>query len=151
MKAMSLTSIALVAGAAMCHAQEVACPQDIKPVEGSMPGYPSSEQAKPYLPGTSYMHVFVEGSVVVAFTVSTSGAVTNARIAQSSYKLVGRNASHYKPGYFDGFLDMNVLPAVRAWRYSPRAQPCASEYTFTYRIGAQPSAELDTRFDTFPG
>jgi hypothetical protein len=145
MKVVSVTCIGLLVGVPVCVAQEVACPKDLKLVEGSMPDYPSPDQAKPYLQGTSYMHVFVEGSVVVAFTVSSSGAVTDARIVKSSYKPVGRNASLYKPGYFDGFLEMNVLPAVRTWRYSPRAQSCNGEFTFTYRISAQPSAARDVR------
>jgi hypothetical protein len=137
---MSFTSATLgclLISASVCQAQEVACPKDLKLLEGAMPDYPSPEQAKRYLQGTSYMHVFVEGTVVVAFTVAGSGAVTDARITKSSYKLVGRNASRYKPGYFDGFLEMSVLPAVRAWRYSARAQPCNGEFTFTYQISAQ--------------
>lgn len=128
----------------VCHAQEVACPKDIRLLEGSMPDYPSPEQAMPYLRGTSYMHVFVEGTVVVAFTVNRSGAVTDARIAKSSYKPVGRSASYFnKPGYFDGFLEMNILPAVKTWRYSPRSESCSHEFTFTYRMSAQQIAPRD--------
>lgn len=145
MKAMSVTFIGLLVGAAVSQAQEVACPNDLKLVEGSMPDYPSPEQAKPYLQGTSYMHVFVEGSVVVSFSVSSSGAVTDARIAESSYKPVGRNAALYKPGYFDGFLEMNVLSAVRTWRYPPRAQSCNGEFTFTYRMGSQQAHARNVR------
>jgi hypothetical protein len=144
MKAMSVT-LGLLVGVTVCQAQEAACPKDLKLVEGSMPDYPSPEQAKPYLQGTSYMHVFVEGNVQVSFTVISSGAVTDVRIAKSSYKPVGRNASLYKPGYFDGFLEMNVLPAVRTWRYSPRAQSCSGEFTFTYRLSAQQTHAGDAR------
>ena len=89
------------------------------------------------------MHVFVEGSVVVAFTVTTLGTVSEARIVKSSYKPIGRNASSYRPGYFNGFLEMNVLPAIGAWRYSPRAQPCTSQFTFTYQSSAQQTAARD--------
>jgi hypothetical protein len=145
MKVVSVTCIGLLVAAPMCRAQEAACPTDLKLVEGRMPDYPSPDQAKPYLQGTSYMHVFVEGAVVVAFTVSSSGAVTDTRIAKSCYKPVGRHASLYKAGYFDGFLEMNVLPAVKTWRYSPRAQSCRGEFTFTYRISAQQIAARDVR------
>jgi hypothetical protein len=143
MKIVSVSLMSLIVGSAAFHAQGVECPKDLQLLAGSMPEYPSPDQAAPYLKGTSYMHVFVEGSVVVAFTVDTSGAVTDARIVRSSYKPVGRNASSYQPGYFDGFLEMNVLPAVRNWRYSPRTLPCNGEFTFTYRSSAQQTAARD--------
>jgi hypothetical protein len=151
MKAISLTFIALNASVTTCQSQEVVCPKELRLVEGSMPDYPSPEQAKAYLQGTSYLHVFIEGSVVVAFTVTSSGVVTDARIAKSSYKPVGRNASRYAPGYFDGFLEMNVLPAVSTWRYSPRVQSCNGEFTFTYRVSAQQAVQPDRREDAAPG
>lgn len=144
MKTVSGTLIGLLVAVTVCHAQEGECPKDIKLLEGLMPDYPSPEQAMPYLQGTSYMHVFVEGTVVVTFTVTRSGAVTNARIAKSSYKPVGRSSSYYnKPGYFDGFLEMNVLPAVRTWRFSPRIESCSHEFMFTYRVSAQQIAPRD--------
>lgn len=144
MKPVSATFIGLLACVTVCRAQEIACPKDLKLVEGSMPDYPSPDQARPYLKGTSYMHVFVEGTVVVVFTVNRSGAVADARIAKSSYEPVGRSASYFnKPGYFDGFLEMNVLPAVKTWRYSPRTESCSHEVTFTYRMSAQQIAPRD--------
>jgi len=130
----SVSFIALIVGSAACQAQGVECPKDLKLIAGSMPEYPSPEQAMPYLKGTSYMHVFVEGIIVVAYTVATSGVVTGARIVQSSYKPTGRSASRYRSGYFDGFLEMNILPAVRTWRYPPREQPCDGTFTFTYQL-----------------
>lgn len=88
-----------------------------------------------YLSGGVYMHVFVEGSVVVTFTVTNSGSVTKARIVKSSYNPIGIRASYFrKPGYFDGFLDMNVLPTLKGWRFPPRSGPCSHEVTFTYRM-----------------
>jgi hypothetical protein len=151
MKPASVTLFCLLVSVSICQAQGLACPKDLKLLEGAMPDYPSPDQAKAYLQGTSYMHVFVEGSVVVAFTVTSSGAVTDTRITRSSYKPVGRSASRYKPGYFDGFLEMNVLPAVRTWRYSPRTQPCNGEFTFTYQVSAQQSVQPDRREDAAPG
>lgn len=117
-----------------------------------MPDYPSPDQARPYLQGTAYMHVFVEGTVVVTFTVNTSGAISDVRIAESSYKPIGRSASYFdKPGYFDGFLEMNVLSAVKTWRYSPRIEPCSHKFTFTFRMAAQQSAEPDRAKERAPG
>ena len=66
--------------------------------------------------------------------------VADARITKSSYKPVGRNASRYRSGYFDGFLEMNVLSAVSTWRYPPRTQPCNGEFTFTYQLAQQTPA-----------
>jgi hypothetical protein len=139
----SVSFIALMICSAACQAQGVECPKDLKLIAGSMPEYPSPEQATPYLKGTSYMHVFVEGTIVVAYTVATSGVVTHARIVQSNHKPIGRNASRYQPGYFDGFLEMNVLPAVKTWRYPPREQPCDGQFTFTYQLSAQQTAARD--------
>jgi len=63
MKTASVTLLCLLVSVSVCQAQELACPKDLKLLEGAMPDYPSPEQAKPYLQGTSYMHVFIEGSV----------------------------------------------------------------------------------------
>ena len=143
MKMASVSFIALIVGSAACEAQGAECPKDLKRIAGSMPEYPSPEQAMPYLKGTSYMHVFVEGTIVVAYIVATSGAVTDARIVQSSHKpkLLGRNA--YPSGYFNGFLEMNILPAVMTWRYPPRTQPCDGKFTFTFQLSAQQTAARD--------
>ncbi|WP_116812169.1 energy transducer TonB [Steroidobacter cummioxidans] len=78
------------------------------------------------------MHVFVEGTIAVELTVSRDGTVSDARIVQSNYKPVGRN--RYKAGYFDGFLEMNVLPTVKAWRFSPISEPCTGQFKFTWKF-----------------
>jgi outer membrane biosynthesis protein TonB len=120
--------------ATLGHAQDSGCQSALNPVHRSMPDYPSPEQAERYLRGTSYMHVFVEGRVAVEFTVARDGSVSDARIVESTYQPIGRRASSYKAGYFDGFLEINVLPAVKAWRFSPLAQPCRSRVTFTWQF-----------------
>lgn len=140
MKIAQASFIAVIIGSAACEAEGGECPKDLKLIAGSMPEYPSPEQAAPYLTGTSYMHVFVEGTIVVAYTVDTSGVVIDARIVKSNYKPAGRSASRYQPGYFDGFLEMNVLPALKTWRHPPRAQPCDGKFTFTYQLGAKQTA-----------
>lgn len=121
------------AGAA-AHAGESGCQKTLKPIHRPMPEYPSPEQARPYLKGTSYMHVHVGGTVAVEFVVNRDGTVSDARIVRSDYNLVGRNASLYKDGYFNGFLEMNVLPAVKAWRFSPISEPCTAEFRFTWQL-----------------
>ena len=80
------------------------------------------------------MHVFVAGTVTVEFIVSREGTVSDARVISSDYKLVGRNASRYKAGYFDGFLELNVLAAVKAWRFSPILEPCKGEFKITWQL-----------------
>ena len=49
------------------------CEAKLKPLSTPWPKYPSPEQAKDYLQGTEYAHVFVKGSVRVRFTVSIEG------------------------------------------------------------------------------
>lgn len=138
------------AGAA-AHADESGCQKTLKPIHRPMPEYPSPEQARPYLKGTSYMHVHVGGTVAVELDVSRDGTVSDARIVRSDYNLVGRNASRYKDGYFNGFLEMNVLPAVKAWRFSPISEPCTTVFRFTWQLKEahnkplQPIAREDAR------
>jgi hypothetical protein len=119
---------------ATAHAEQSSCQQALIPVHRPEPEYPSPEQAQPYLQGTSYMHVFVAGTVTVEFIVSREGTVSDARVISSDYKLVGRNASRYKAGYFDGFLELNVLPAVKTWRFSPILEPCTGEFKITWQL-----------------
>ena len=136
---------------AVAHAAESNCQKTLKPNHRPMPEYPSAEQAEPYLKGTSYMHVHVGGTILVEFDVSRDGTVSDARVLRSDYKLVGRNASRYKGGYFNGFLEMNVLPAVNAWRFSPISEPCTAEFRFTWQLDEahnkplQPIARDDAR------
>jgi hypothetical protein len=127
--------LALIACAgAAAHAEESTCQQTLNPIYRPTPEYPSPEQAEPYLKGTSYLHVFVAGTITVEFVVSREGTVSDARVVRSDYELVGRNASPYKAGYFNGFLEMNVLPAVKTWRFSPIPQPCTGEFRFTWQL-----------------
>jgi outer membrane biosynthesis protein TonB len=136
---------------AAANEAESSCQQTLKPIHRPMPEYPSPEQAEPYLKGTSYMHVHVGGTIVVELDVSRDGAVSDARVVRSDYKLVGRNASRYKTGYFNGFLEMNVLPTVKAWRFSPMSEPCTTEFRFTWQLKEahnkplQPSARRNAR------
>lgn len=145
-------ALALIAcTGATAHAEESACQQTLKPVHRPTPDYPSSQQAEPYLKGSSYMHVFVAGTVTVEFVVSREGTVSDARVVRSVYDLVGRNASLYKAGYFNGFLEMNVVPVVKTWRFSPIPKPCTGEFKFTWRFQdehikpAQPNARENVR------
>jgi hypothetical protein len=119
---------------APAQAEDSSCQQTLEPVHRPVPEYPSPEQAEPYLKGTSYLHLHVDGTITVELTVSRDGTVLGARIVRSEYKLVGRNASRYKAGYFNGFLEMNVLPTVKAWRFSPIPEPCTSEFRFTWQL-----------------
>lgn len=110
------------------------CQQTLKKLSAPPPPYPSPEQAKRFFLGTSYMHVFVEGRVSVEYVVIPSGAVTEVRVIESGYNLVGQNRNGYSAGYFDGFLEMNVAATLGLWKYQPIEQPCKVQRTFTYAV-----------------
>ncbi|HEY0684010.1 MAG TPA: hypothetical protein VGD45_16890 [Steroidobacter sp.] len=141
----------LACTSAAAHAEVSACQQTLKPIHRPAPDYPSSQQAEPYVKGSSYMHVFVAGTVTVELVVSRDGTVSDARVIHSVYDLVGRNASVYKPGHFKGFLEMNVVPVVKTWRFSPIPKPCTGEFKFTWRLQdeqikpSQPNARENVR------
>ena len=133
-------ALALVAWAgATAHAEQSSCQQTLVPVHRPEPEYPSPEQAQPYLQGTSYMHVFVAGTITVELVVSREGTVSDARVISSDYKLVGRNASRYRAGYFDGFLELNVLSTVKVWRFAPILEPCTGEFRVIYQFEDAPN------------
>jgi hypothetical protein len=110
------------------------CQQALKELIAPHPPYPSPEQAKRFFMGTSYMHVFVEGRVLVEYVVIPSGVVTEVRVIESSYNLVGQNRNGYSAGYFDGFLEMNVTATLGRWKYQPIEQACKVQRTFTYVV-----------------
>lgn len=62
---------ALMAPLVFClpsYGQAVQC-SALEPVNTPRPEYPSPEQAKMYLPGTHYIHIFVKGEVTVQYDV----------------------------------------------------------------------------------
>jgi len=106
------------------------CQKLLVAINTPYPGYPTPEQAKRYLPGTSYLHVFVTGVVTVEFLVTRSGSVSDAKIIESSSRPIGRG--RFPEGHFDGFLEANVLSTIMSWEFETIAQPCTARWTFTY-------------------
>ena len=136
MRAAVLIAVILaVSNVDVCVAQPEPCASQLERVFAPFPAYPSLEQARTFgLKGTSYAHVFVEGSVLVEFTVSTAGVVTDPKIVESTYRLVGRISASFAPGHFDGFLEMNVFSTLEQWRYKPVERECRGTVTFTYKF-----------------
>lgn len=103
--------------------------ENLVPLSNPMPAYPNPEQAKDYLPGTLYAHIFVEGFVAVSYTVETSGKVTEVKIVDSenrpTQKIEGRE--------FDGFLESNVISTVARWKYKAVPADCEASQIFRYQ------------------
>jgi len=98
------------------------CQKALVAIERPVPESPSAEQAREYLRGTSYLHIFVEGKVSVEFTVHPAGDVSDVKILESVEKPVGRGAGNVPDGYFEGFLRINAIPTVERWRDQPIEQ-----------------------------
>ena len=69
-------------------------------------------------------------TVEVEYVVAVSGAVTDARVIESSEESPKIRA--FPQGYFAGFLELNAVPTVRRWKYLPIERPCTARATFTY-------------------
>lgn len=111
-----------------CYGEVDAC-SGLEEVYTPQPKYPTYEQVKHILPGTSYVHVFVEGYVKVKFTVLTDGTVKNVLIIESDNRPTRKvNQS------MEGFLEINVVPTVSNWKYKPIAAPCENEHKFRYEL-----------------
>lgn len=109
------------------------CPNDRVAIANPPPNYPSPKEALAYFGhSTSYMHVFVEGSVVVSFIVSASGNVGAITVLESTYSLVGPHRDQYEDGYFDKFHPTNVMRAVRSWKFSPMDYSCQITRKFSW-------------------
>jgi hypothetical protein len=99
------------------------------------PGYPSPQEAAEYFGrSTAYMHVFVEGTVTVAFSVTETGEVAEFETLESSYNLVGRNSGRYKEGFFREFHSAHVQRVLGEWRYKPIETACRVTRTFTWEF-----------------
>ena len=120
-----------IAGPAYGAVEPTECQLALIAVETPFPTYPTPEQARPYFAGTSYMHVFVEGSVSVEYVVTVSGEVSELRVTESTHRAIGPRRS-YPERNFDGFLESNVLQTVMKWQYEPIEQPCVARASFVY-------------------
>jgi hypothetical protein len=125
----------LVGWSAALHATDLpVCPKSLAATLAPAANYPSAAQAEMFgLLGSSYLHVSVEGRVKVEFTVTSSGTVEIPRIVESTYSLKGPQRSSYKPGRFNGFLDLNVLPAIRKWQFPAVKTPCKTGVWFSFK------------------
>ena len=117
----SMTRIAYISCALLisCEAlagpvQPTECQKLLVPVDKPNPPYPSYEQARNFFSGTSYLHTFVQGSVSAEYVVEPSGTVSDVQVLESSYEQIGKD--NYPDGYFDGFLDTNVISTLKTWR-----------------------------------
>ena len=111
------------------------CPDDRDAIDQTFPQYPSPDEAVDYFGlTTKYLHVFVEGTVVVSFTVLASGNVESVKVVESSYSLVGPNRLTYEDGYFDEFHPSNVKKKVKLWKFAPIGHLCQMTRTFTYKF-----------------
>lgn len=122
-----LITLYLAFVSAIATAQEMKC-EGLKEISAPNPPYPLPEQVREYLPGTSYMHIFVEGYVVVEFTLEKSGYVNDLKVVESENNLNRDNAKIS----FDGFLEKSVVPVVGKWQFEPLAQPCTHRQKFSY-------------------
>lgn len=113
-------------------AEPTECQQSLVPVDTPRPAYPSPEQARAYLPGTAYFHVFVEGKVSVEFMVTTLGTVSEPRITESTVDPIGTR--RFARDAFDGFLETNVIPTLLRWKYEAIEAPCLARITFSYEL-----------------
>ena len=113
----------------------VSCPGDQYAIEQSWPNYPSPDEAVDYFGhSTRYLHVFVEGTVIVSFTVLASGNVESVKVVDSSYSLIGRDRGAYEDGYFDDFHPSNVVRTVKLWKFAPMEHSCRMTWTFTFKF-----------------
>ncbi len=115
--------------------QLATCPEDLDAIFQPSPEYPSAEEATDYFGrSTRYLHVFVEGSVVVRLTVSASGNVDEVKVIDSTYRLVGRDRDAYEDGYFDEFHPTNVMRAVKRWKFAPVDYSCQMTRVFSWKM-----------------
>ncbi len=74
------------------------------------------------------MHIFVEGYVVVEFTVEKSGHINDLKVVESENK---PNRDKAKIS-FDWFLEKSVVPVVSKWQFEPLVQPCTHRQKSSY-------------------
>ncbi|MBB5212550.1 energy transducer TonB [Microbulbifer hydrolyticus] len=122
-----LITLYLAFFSAIATAQEIKC-EGLRKISAPYPPYPLPEQVREYLPGTSYMHIFVEGYVVVEFTVEKTGYVSDVKVIESENKPI-RDRTNIS---FDGFLEKSVVPVVSKWQFEAQAQPCIHKQKFSY-------------------
>lgn len=132
-----IASIAVLFWASNLFAIEAAdCQKMLVPVDTPFPKYPSPTQSSEYLKGTSYMHVFVTGEVSVEYTVLPAGTIEKVKVIESKYEPIGRG--NFPDGYFDGYLESNVISTVKEWLYQPINTPCIALATFKYELEDNP-------------
>ena len=108
--------------------KELPC-DELESISTPRPEYPTYEQAQDILPGTSYLHVFIEGFVKVQFTVLKSGLVTDVMIIESESQ-----PTRTIKKSVDGFLEMNAIPTVSKWQFKPVSTACIQEHIFRYEL-----------------
>ena len=108
------------------------------PIDTAFRGYPTPEEAAPYFGGmtTAYMHVSVDGTVTVRFSVTTSGLVEDVVVTDSSYDLRGPSRNSYEDGHFDDFLPDLVVHQITGWKYEPIDEACELTRTITFELAA---------------
>ncbi len=113
----------------------VTCKGDREAIAQSWPKYPSPDEAADYFGNsTTYLHVLVEGTVIVSFTVLPSGDVESVKVIDSTYSLVGRDRENYEDGYFDNFHPSNVTRTVKLWKFEPMGHSCQMTRAFTFKF-----------------
>ena len=108
------------------------CENALLPIEApeNVSAYPTPNEAKEFLPGTSYSHVFISGYALVEFIINPNGSVHNPKVIEAQYEPVGK--SIHKPDYFRGFYNSSAPRAALQYRYAPQSKPCVYQLKFTY-------------------
>lgn len=111
------------------------CPDDRIALADPFPKYPSPDEASAYFGHTTaYAHVFVEGTVTVRFTVSSSGNVETIEVVDSTYSLVGPARHSYGDAYFKDFHPANVVRSVKRWIFAPVDYACQMTRKFSWKM-----------------
>ncbi|MEM7018882.1 MAG: hypothetical protein AAF512_16265 [Pseudomonadota bacterium] len=117
------------------------CREKLVPINMPVPTYPSYQQSRAhgFMQGSNYMHVIVEGFVLVEFWIIKTGSVANITILDSKSLPVGIRGSTPEPKHLKGFLEINVLPSISQWLFEPIEEPCLVTRKFTYEF--EPDSE----------
>ena len=111
------------------------CTNDLEPISQPSPSYPTPAQSKRYgLGTTSYMHLFVEGSILVEIHISTDGNVSDVVTLESSHSLVGTQRQNYNHSDFGDYLHINLKPTIFKWSFNPPDNACRFVQRFTWEL-----------------
>jgi hypothetical protein len=95
--------------------------------------YPSYESVKDVLPGTTYLHAFVEGSVLLNFNVRPDGSVYGATVVESEAW-----SDRYQRSY-PRFFDETMLKYITTVKYEGIENECNTSATFRFSFEEEDS------------